>query len=146
VTQLTLPRLTPQLALDASSARTSYLKRTFLTAFASSPSSFLQKWLSSQSRDLDLILGGDRASQSSLGGGATWREEIRHADVWEGEWVKEGASVLSTRKQEKGIKDATAQMAMQQQQQQRGGVPPQMAGGYGGQQQQYGTPQGYGRR
>lgn len=63
--------------------------------------------------------------------------------MWEGEWVKEGASVLSTRRQEKGIKDATAQLVMQQQQQR--GVPPQM-GGYAGQQQQYGTPQGYGRR
>ncbi|ORY77656.1 hypothetical protein BCR35DRAFT_305438 [Leucosporidium creatinivorum] len=137
--------LDEKIALDALSARTSYLKRTFLTSFASSPTTFLQKWVSSQSRDLDLILGGDRASQSSIGGGSTWREEVRHADVWEGEWVREGASVLSMRRQEKGIKDATAGLVQQQQMQQRG-VPPAQMAGYAGQQGQYGTPQGYGRR
>lgn len=101
---LTCSRLS-QIALDATSIKQAQQKRTFLAAFASSPTEFLSSFLASQSRDLELILGGDRATQAAIGGGSTWREEIRSSDVWQGEWVKEGASVWSARGKEKELRD-----------------------------------------
>ena len=96
----------------------------FRSAFAASPHSFITSWLSSQSRDLALILGNDKGSQTSIGGGPSWREEVRRADVWKGEWVKEGASVYESRKIEGAIKEVTGRNVamMQQQQQQMGGM------------------------
>lgn len=146
----------PQIALDAVAIRNADQKRTFLIAFASNPVTTIQSYLASQARDLDLVLGHDRAHQASIGGGATWREEIRRADLWNGEWVKEGASVFASRKMEGVIREATAQAQQQQQQalaQQQGGqravygaLPSQQQGLPQQQQQMYGTPQNYGRR
>ncbi|KAI5481060.1 hypothetical protein MNV49_006246 [Pseudohyphozyma bogoriensis] len=133
-----------KIAADATLSKSTLQKRTFLTAFATSPVPFIDSFLASQASDLDLILSSDRAAQAAVGGGATWREEMRNSDVWKGGWVEEGASVFGARVGEGKMREEImrsqqqAQQAAQQQQQhaQPGmGQPGMVPQGYPGQMQ-----------
>lgn len=99
--------------MDAVSVKNAELKRTFLTAFASDPVKTMESYVASQAKDLDLIVGQDRASHAAIGGGPAWREEIRRSDLWEGDWVKEGVSVFGSRQMEKAIREATSRQSGQ---------------------------------
>lgn len=111
-----------QIALSCTQTRAASLKRSFLTSFACAPIPFISQFVSSQSSDLEKILSGSRASEANLGGGAKWQEEIRRAEVWEGDWVKEGISVFESRRDEGIMKDKIrarqVQVPLQQQQMQ----------------------------
>ncbi|KAJ1557186.1 SWI/SNF complex component snf12, partial [Cladochytrium tenue] len=55
------------------------LKREFMLAFAKDPVNFVNRWVASQSRDLETILGGAR----------TGVEEMRHSEFYRRPWVEE---------------------------------------------------------
>lgn len=61
------------------SINNSKIKRDFLLQFAGSPVEFINKWIASQARDLEIILG---ESQVNL-------EEMRQSDFYKQPWVKE---------------------------------------------------------
>ena len=73
-----------QTALLAQSLHNSHLKRTFLQSFADDPAKFIQRWLESQSRDLESILGSGPTE------GLTVRqEELRRSEFFQLPWVEE---------------------------------------------------------
>ncbi|KDQ52354.1 hypothetical protein JAAARDRAFT_162811 [Jaapia argillacea MUCL 33604] len=83
-----LGKLDEEIAQLAASLQNSHLKRTFLLSFASSPSEFIQNWLSSQSRDLESVLGSGPSE------GATVRqEELKRSEFWRLGWVEEAVAV-----------------------------------------------------
>ena len=66
----------------------SQLKRTFLTTFADDPAGFINKWLESQSRDLESVLGSGPSE------GLTVREEeLRRSEFFRLPWVEEAVAV-----------------------------------------------------
>jgi hypothetical protein len=97
---LFLTRFFDKIAREAGSIRGAKLRRDFLAAFADSPVDFLRSWLDSQARDLDLVLGGDRASLATSAGDDVWRnEERRKAAFYTGDWVKDSVNVHQERQQ-----------------------------------------------
>jgi SWI/SNF-related matrix-associated actin-dependent regulator of chromatin subfamily D len=73
-----------QIALLAQSLHNSQMKRTFLESFAKDPSQFIQKWLESQSRDLESILGN-----GPMEGLTIRQEELRRSEFFQLPWVEE---------------------------------------------------------
>ncbi|TFK97535.1 SWI/SNF complex 60 kDa subunit [Pterulicium gracile] len=83
-----LGRLDEQIAIHAQSLSNAHLKRTFLTSFADDPSTFIQTWLESQSRDLETVLG------CGPNDGATLRmEDLRRSEYFRLPWVEEAIAV-----------------------------------------------------
>ncbi|KAK4705608.1 hypothetical protein P7C70_g585, partial [Phenoliferia sp. Uapishka_3] len=104
--------LDEKIAAEAVAIKQTHLKRSFLTAFASSPQEFLSRWVASQASDLDVILPGGSAS----------KDEMRRSEKWQGDWVKEGATVHAIRATEGMLREAKGgaqQAAFAQQQQQQ---------------------------
>lgn len=63
-------------------------KRDFLAAFALDPHTFIRKWLDSQARDLDLLLGDHMAGVPA--------EDRRRAQFWRyTDWLDEGITVCA---------------------------------------------------
>ncbi|KIJ41033.1 hypothetical protein M422DRAFT_209501 [Sphaerobolus stellatus SS14] len=73
-----------ELAIAAQSIRNSKLKLDFLKSLSSDPASFVQTWLSSQSRDLDIILGNEQGVKE---------EDLKNSRFFDQPWVDEAVSV-----------------------------------------------------
>ncbi|KAI8812324.1 SWI/SNF complex 60 kDa subunit [Cladochytrium replicatum] len=54
-------------------------KRDFMLAFAKDPVNFINQWIASQSRDLEILIGDERIN----------REELRRSDFYTQQWVQE---------------------------------------------------------
>lgn len=63
-------------------------RRTFFSSFADDPVTFLSTWLSSQSADLDTLLGRDRGVDASAAG---------RSESFKGDWVAEGVALYESR-------------------------------------------------
>lgn len=75
-------------ALLAQQIQNSQLKRTFLDAFAADPADFINKWLASQSRDLESVLAAGPSE------GLTVREEeLKRSEFFKLPWVEEAVAV-----------------------------------------------------
>lgn len=61
------------------SMNNSKTKRDFLLEFVNDPANFIRKWISSQTRDLEQILGVTRVNY----------EESKHAQFYRQDWVQE---------------------------------------------------------
>lgn len=61
------------------SINNSKIKRDFLTQFSRNPIEFINKWISSQARDLEAILGETKVNL----------EDVRQTDFYKQPWVKE---------------------------------------------------------
>ncbi|KAG8958333.1 SWI/SNF complex component snf12 [Tulasnella sp. 408] len=83
--QAAISALDDEMAQAAQSIRNSKLKRDFLTSFAEDPQRFIQTWIASQSRDLEVILGDD--------GRGVRDEDLRRSDFFRLPWVKEAVQV-----------------------------------------------------
>lgn len=93
-------------------------KRDFLLSFAESPADFCQRWLASQARDLDIILGESRVGL----------EEMRKAEFFRQPWVHEVVFHYMGKQTEKRLQELMAQQAPQPPQphpSQVGGMPMQ---------------------
>jgi SWI/SNF-related matrix-associated actin-dependent regulator of chromatin subfamily D len=77
-----------QIATLAQSLQSSVLKRQFLQSFAEDPSNFISTWLTSQSRDLESILGSGPSE------GATIRkEDLSRSEFFRMAWVEEAVAI-----------------------------------------------------
>ncbi|KAG9046845.1 SWI/SNF complex component snf12 [Tulasnella sp. UAMH 9824] len=83
--QAAISALDDEMAQAAQAIRNSKLKRDFLTSFAEDPQRFIQTWIASQSRDLEVILGDD--------GRGVRDEDLRRSDFFRLPWVKEAVQV-----------------------------------------------------
>jgi len=70
--------LSTQIAVAAQSIRNSKLRLDFLKSFASDPKSFVQTWLQSQSRDLDIVLGNEQGIKE---------EDLKNSQFFSEPWV-----------------------------------------------------------
>ena len=67
-----------QIAIAAQSIRSSRTKLDFLNAFAADPRAFVQTWLDSQSRDLDVVLGNEQGVRE---------EDLKNSQFFAMPWV-----------------------------------------------------------
>ena len=78
----------PQIALHVQSLNNAHMKRQFLRAFAEDPRGFIETWLSSQSRDLESVLGSGPSE------GATVRQEdLKRSEYFRLPWVEEAVAI-----------------------------------------------------
>ncbi|KAL8296841.1 hypothetical protein RB600_002043 [Gaeumannomyces tritici] len=93
-------RLDEQLSVLVGAVYDSKAKHAFFTQMQRDPANFVKGWLSSQQRDLEVIMGesvrGKGASGDTITGGDEWRRGGRDS-VWATESAREGVSVLLTR-------------------------------------------------
>lgn len=68
-----------QISDAVQSLRSAHLKRQFFESFSENPQQFLSEWLTSQSRDLETILGTDRGVPDEL---------MRRSDFFRLPWVR----------------------------------------------------------
>jgi SWI/SNF-related matrix-associated actin-dependent regulator of chromatin subfamily D len=76
-----------EVASLAHQIRTGREKRNFLNEFAKDPADFVNKWLSSQARDLDQILGNE-IGLPGTNGGMVREEDLRRSDLFRMPWVR----------------------------------------------------------
>ncbi|KAF9083698.1 SWI SNF, matrix associated, actin dependent regulator of chromatin, sub d, member 1 [Mortierella sp. AD031] len=99
------------------SMHNSKTKRDFLLRFANDPADFLDRWVASQSRDLEVILGESHVNL----------EEQRRADFYNQQWVNEAVFHYMTAKNQKKLQELLGghpQPVPPPPQQQQGGAPP----------------------
>lgn len=80
----------------------SVLKRTFLESFATDPADFINKWLASQSRDLESVLAAGPSEGLSVR-----EEELKRSEFFRLPWVEEAVAV------QEGLRLATRSHALQ---------------------------------
>ena len=90
-----LARLDDTLALAVSAITRSRAKHAFFSSLATDPAKFINRWVSSQRRDLQVILGECRGGVEPVGGaGYGWEESGREEWRWggkDGVWGSKGA-------------------------------------------------------
>jgi hypothetical protein len=64
------------------------MKKTFLDAFADDPAGFVNRWLESQSRDLETVLAAGPSE-----GLAVREEELKRSEFFRLPWVEEAVAV-----------------------------------------------------
>lgn len=74
----------PKIAQEAQAIRSSKLKQEFYQALAEDPRDFINKWLESQSKDLDVILGNEHGVRE---------EDLRDTEFFRQPWVDEAVSI-----------------------------------------------------
>ena len=72
----------------AQQIQNSLLKRTFLESFADDPADFINKWLASQSRDLESVLAAGPSEGLSVR-----EEELKRSEFFRLPWVEEAVAV-----------------------------------------------------
>ena len=77
-----------QAAILAQQIQNSQLKRTFLASFADDPAGFINKWLESQSRDLDSVLSSGPNEELTVR-----EEELKRSEFFRLPWVEEAVAV-----------------------------------------------------
>jgi len=94
-TQKEILALDDKIVQCVQSINNSKIKRDFLLQFAGSPVEFINKWIASQARDLEIILG---ESQVNL-------EEMRQSDFYKQPWVKEAVFHYLTSKTQQRMQE-----------------------------------------
>ncbi|KLU89603.1 hypothetical protein MAPG_08574 [Magnaporthiopsis poae ATCC 64411] len=93
-------RLDEQLSVLVGAVYDSKAKHAFFSQMQRDPANFVKGWLSSQQRDLEVIMGesvrGKGAGGDAVTGGDEWRRGGRDS-VWATESAREGVSVLLAR-------------------------------------------------
>jgi len=79
-----LAQIDEEIAIHAQSIRNATQKRDFLASFADDPKNFIQQWLASQSRDLEVVLGNEQGVRE---------EDMHRSDFFRLPWVEEAVSV-----------------------------------------------------
>ena len=85
--------LDDQLARIVQAISLSKAKHTFLTSLQEDPANFVRNWLSSQKRDLDVIMGESTRGGNDNIGGDEWRRGGRNS-VWATQNARESVNVL----------------------------------------------------
>ena len=66
----------------------SVLERDFLSAFAEDPAGFVQRWVASQARDLETVMGSGPTDGQTLR-----REDLQRSEYFRLPWVEEAVAV-----------------------------------------------------
>lgn len=74
-----LAALDDEIAATAQAVRNAKQKRDFLLQFSEDPAKFVETWLASQSRDLEVILGNDHGVKD---------EDLKRSDFFRLPWVR----------------------------------------------------------
>jgi hypothetical protein len=85
--------LDDQLARIVQAISLSKAKHTFFTSLQEDPTNFIRNWLSSQKRDLDVIMGESTRGGNDNIGGDEWRRGGRNS-VWATQNARESVNVL----------------------------------------------------
>lgn len=116
------------------SLRSLRIRQEFFNSLAESPTSFIQNFVESQARDLEVILGNERAAEQggaggNLGGGSNGgvREtDLATSDFFQGDWVYEAVGVHEGMRMGSAVAvmhHAAQQQASMQNMQAMGGMP-----------------------
>ncbi|KZS95948.1 SWI/SNF complex 60 kDa subunit [Sistotremastrum niveocremeum HHB9708] len=76
--------LDDQIAQAAQSIRNAKLKKEFMNALSANPQTFIQDWLASQSRDLDLVLGNEQGVRE---------DDLKNSEFFRLPWIDEAVSI-----------------------------------------------------
>jgi SWI/SNF-related matrix-associated actin-dependent regulator of chromatin subfamily D len=79
-----------EVAALAHQIRTGREKRDFLNGFAQDPAGFINRWMASQARDLDIVLGNE-IGLPGTNGGLVREEDLRRSDLFRMPWVSLGS-------------------------------------------------------
>jgi SWI/SNF-related matrix-associated actin-dependent regulator of chromatin subfamily D len=85
--------LDDQLALLVQGISASKAKHTFFTSMATDPANFVKQWLSSQKRDIDVIMGEATRGGGEDATGDEWRRGGRDS-VWATQNARESVNVM----------------------------------------------------
>ncbi|KAK4205778.1 putative SWI/SNF complex 60 kDa subunit [Triangularia verruculosa] len=91
-----IARLDDQLATVCQALAESKARHTFFTSMANDPVGFVRSWLSSQKRDLDIILGESARGNGESIHGDEWRKGGRDS-IWNTANARESVNVLLSR-------------------------------------------------
>lgn len=80
-----ITKLDDQIISTVQQINHSKLKRDFMRSFAKDPVEFMNQWVSSQSRDLEVIMGDQRLNM----------DEMRKSEFYQQPWVQEGVFLYS---------------------------------------------------
>ncbi|KZV74852.1 SWI/SNF complex subunit [Peniophora sp. CONT] len=83
-----LSKLDEEIAIQVQSMHASVLKRDFLSAFAEDPAGFVQRWVASQARDLETVMGSGPTDGATLR-----REDLQRSEYFRLPWVEEAVAV-----------------------------------------------------
>ncbi|VDB86612.1 unnamed protein product [Peniophora sp. CBMAI 1063] len=83
-----LSKLDEEIAIQVQSMHASVLKRDFLSAFAEDPAAFVQRWVASQARDLETVMGSGPTDGQTLR-----REDLQRSEYFRLPWVEEAVAV-----------------------------------------------------
>ncbi|KZT50911.1 SWI/SNF complex protein, partial [Calocera cornea HHB12733] len=78
-----IAQLDDEISLSVVSVRNSKVKRDFLESFARDPAHFIERWLASQARDLETVMGHENGM----------RGDLRRSDNFQLPWVEEAVVV-----------------------------------------------------
>jgi len=78
-----IQQLDDEISLSVVSVRNSKVKRDFLESFAKDPAEFIERWLASQARDLETVMGHESGM----------RGDLRRSDNFQLPWVEEAVVV-----------------------------------------------------
>jgi SWI/SNF-related matrix-associated actin-dependent regulator of chromatin subfamily D len=85
--------LDDQLATIVQAVHVSKAKHSFLTSLSEDPATFVNNWLSSQKRDLDIVMGEAMRGGGEDASGDEWRKGGKES-VWATSNAKESVSVM----------------------------------------------------
>ncbi|ORZ02526.1 SWI/SNF and RSC complex subunit Ssr3 [Syncephalastrum racemosum] len=94
-TQKEIMQLDDKIVQCVQSINNSKIKRDFLMQFAQHPVEFINKWIASQARDLEVILGETKVNL----------EEMRQTDFYKQPWVKEAVFHYLTAKTQQRMQE-----------------------------------------
>ncbi|KAG8828395.1 SWI/SNF complex component snf12 [Serendipita sp. 401] len=110
------------------------MRRDFFAGLANEPSAFIQKFVQSQSRDLEVVLGNERAAEGGGSGGNLGRFGVHETDLvksefFHGDWAYEAVGVHEALRMGNAVAmfhHMALSQQQQQQQQAQHGPPPNM--------------------
>ncbi|KAG2197166.1 hypothetical protein INT47_009473 [Mucor saturninus] len=97
-TQKDIMGLDDKIVQCVQSINNSKIKRDFLTQFSRDPIEFINKWITSQARDLEVILGETKVNL----------EDVRQTDFYKQPWVKEAVFHYLTSKTQQRMQELLA--------------------------------------
>ncbi|KAG8806475.1 SWI/SNF complex component snf12 [Serendipita sp. 400] len=116
------------------SLRNLRMRRDFFAGLANEPSAFIQKFVQSQSRDLEVVLGNERAAEGGGSGGNLGKFGVHETDLvksefFHGDWAYEAVGVHEALRMGNAVAmfhHMALSQQQQQQQQAQHGPPPNM--------------------
>lgn len=95
-TFLAIQKADDEIKHNLQTLRSMRVRRDFFAALAAKPSSFIQNFVESQARDLEVILGNERAAEGGGAGGNAGgirESDLTNSEFFQGDWAAEAVAV-----------------------------------------------------